>query len=79
MNGKTKLLITGGLANLGSWRTMFFSDKYDVFVLSKNITNKLIRLTNSYGAPKYKNSTKWYLVLNDLVKLAYEEKNNFKK
>ena len=32
------------------------------------------RLTNSYGAPKYIDSTKWYLVLNDLVKSAYENK-----
>lgn len=32
----------------------------------------ICRLTNSYGTPKYRESTKWYLVLNDLVKSAYE-------
>jgi UDP-glucose 4-epimerase len=31
-----------------------------------------VRLTNSYGAPKYIDSTKWYLVLNDLAKSAYD-------
>jgi UDP-glucose 4-epimerase len=33
-----------------------------------------IRLTNSYGAPKTKHFTKWYLVLNDLSKMAFEKK-----
>jgi UDP-glucose 4-epimerase len=195
MSGKNKLLITGGLGNLGSWLTEYFSHKFDVYVLSKNTLVELncsysiiqaditkindlklkldmefdycihtasyneffhnnyakkslevnafgtrnlievlkdtkiknfvylstfhvygsnsgvisegmelrpkndyssthlfaeyylkqfydvykfpftiLRLTNSYGAPKYKNSTKWYLVLNSLVKRAYEEK-----
>lgn len=195
MNGKIKLLITGGLGNLGSWLTNFFSNKYDLYVLSKNrsveldcqytliqaditdleelklklnlefdycihtasyneffhdnyakkaldintlgtrnlieilkntslknfiylstfhvygassglITEEtplnprndyasthlfaeyylkqfynthnfpstIFRLTNSYGAPKYKNSSKWYLLLNDLVKTACYEK-----
>ncbi|MDP8263003.1 MAG: NAD(P)-dependent oxidoreductase [Candidatus Ancaeobacter aquaticus] len=32
-----------------------------------------VRLTNCYGAPKHINSTKWYLVLNDLAKMAYEQ------
>jgi UDP-glucose 4-epimerase len=193
MSGKPKLLITGGLGNLGSWLSEYFSCKYDVHVLSKNIHNKLnckykllqadisnlenlklklniefdfcihtasynehfhenysekaievntigtrnlievlkdtkiknfiylstfhvygassglitedsklnpkndyasthlfaefylrqflhshdfksviFRLTNSYGAPKFINSTKWYLVLNDLAKSAYD-------
>ena len=193
MNGREKILITGGLGNLGSWLTIYFSDKYDVYVLSKNISTSLesnytliqaditdidelklklniefdycihtasyneyfhenypkeallinsfgtrnlievlknknfknfiyistfhvygtsygsvtentelnpandyasthlfaeyylkqfyktdkfpfviFRLTNSYGSPKSINSTKWYLVLNDLVKSAYE-------
>lgn len=192
MNGKEKVLITGGLGNLGSWLTTFFANKYDIYVLSKNVkitlpcnytviqadivdiedlrlklkyefkycihtasyneffndnyaksaleinalgTRNLIevlkrtkiknfiylstfhvygvhsghvtektnlspsndyasthlfaeyylkqfyktdqfpsvifRLTNSYGAPRYRESTKWYLVLNDLVKSAY--------
>lgn len=34
----------------------------------------ILRLTNSYGAPRQLNSTKWYLVLNDLAKMAYENK-----
>ena len=33
-----------------------------------------MRLTNSYGSPKYVDSTKWYLVLNDLVKTAFKQK-----
>jgi UDP-glucose 4-epimerase len=32
----------------------------------------IFRLTNSYGVPKDINSSKWYLVLNDLVKTAFE-------
>ena len=36
MIGKKKLLITGGLGNLGSWLTLYFSKKFDVYVLSKN-------------------------------------------
>ena len=195
MSGKNKLLITGGLGNLGSWLTEYFSQSFDVYVLSKNtlvelncsysviqaditeindlkskldiefdycihaasyneffdnnyakkslevnalgtrnlievlkstkirnfvylstfhvygfnsgvisedmelrpkndyssthlfaeyylkqfydvykFPSTILRLTNSYGAPKYKNSNKWYLVLNNLVKRAYEEK-----
>jgi len=194
MNGKGKILITGGLGNLGSWLTEYFSEKFDVYVLSRegkvklncnytlikaditeaedlelkletefeycihaasyneffndnyarkslninsfgtrnlieilrktNIKNfvyistfhiygresglisenldprpkndyslthlfaeyyvkmfhdvynfpfTILRLTNSYGAPKYRHSTKWYLVLNDLAKCAYEK------
>ena len=45
MNGKEKILITGGLGNLGSWLSIFFSDTYDVYVLSKNIS---ISLESSY-------------------------------
>jgi len=33
----------------------------------------IFRLTNSYGVPLTYNSTKWYLVLNDLVKTAFEQ------
>jgi len=32
----------------------------------------ILRLSNSYGAPKFYKSSKWYLVLNDLVKSVYE-------
>jgi UDP-glucose 4-epimerase len=41
MNGKPKILITGGLGNLGSWLSEYFSYKYDVYVLSKNVNNLL--------------------------------------
>jgi len=34
----------------------------------------ILRLTNSYGCPKEKGSSKWYLVLNDLAKTAVEKK-----
>jgi UDP-glucose 4-epimerase len=33
----------------------------------------IIRLTNSYGCPKDLDSSKWYLILNDLAKMAYIE------
>ncbi len=195
MSGKNKLLITGGLGNLGSWLTHYFSQSFDVYVLTKNVKEVLecsytviqadvseindlksklniefdycihtasyneyfhdnyaqnsleinalgtrnlievlkdtkirnfvylstfhvyglnsgvvtedselrpkndyasthlfaeyylkqfydqyqfpftiLRLTNSYGAPKYRKTSKWYLVLNNLVKSAYEKK-----
>ncbi len=41
MIGKPKILITGGLGNLGSWLSEYFSYDYDVYILSKNIKNKL--------------------------------------
>lgn len=34
----------------------------------------IIRLTNSYGCPKDIKSSKWYLVLNDFAKTAFEKK-----
>lgn len=34
----------------------------------------IIRLTNSYGCPKDLHSSKWYLVLNDLSKSAFHNK-----
>ena len=46
MSGKNKLLITGGLGNLGSWLTEYFSHKFDVYVLSKNT---LVELNCSYS------------------------------
>jgi len=41
MSGKEKLLITGGLGNLGSWLTDYFSEKFDLYVLSKSVKNNL--------------------------------------
>ncbi len=34
----------------------------------------ILRLTNSYGCPKDTDSSKWYLVLNDLARMAVQEK-----
>lgn len=33
----------------------------------------ILRLTNCYGAPRYLNSTKWYLALNDIARSAIEK------
>lgn len=33
----------------------------------------ILRLTNCYGAPLYPDSTKWYLVLNDMARSAIEK------
>ena len=41
MSGKEKLLITGGLGNLGSWLSEYLSPKYDLYILSKNVKNEL--------------------------------------
>ena len=54
--------------------THLFAEYYlKQFFNTHNFPFVTFRLTNSYGSPKYKNSTKWYLVLNDLVKSAYEK------
>ncbi len=49
----------------------------EYFVKQFNHTHKLpytiIRLTNSYGCPVDKNTSKWYLILNDLAKMAFEK------
>lgn len=37
-----------------------------------NIPFTIFRLSNSYGHPKLPNNSKWYLVLNDLCKQAFE-------
>jgi UDP-glucose 4-epimerase len=42
--------------------------------LNNKIPYTIVRLTNSYGCPKDYDSSKWYLVLNDLAKMAYEKK-----
>ena len=34
----------------------------------------IVRLTNSYGCPKDLDSSKWYLILNDLSKSAFDNK-----
>ncbi len=37
-----------------------------------NLPYIILRMTNSYACPLSSNSTKWYLVLNDLAKVAFE-------
>lgn len=55
--------------------THLFAEGY---VKKYGFTHKLpysiIRLTNSYGAPKDLDSSKWYLILNDLSKAAFERR-----
>lgn len=55
--------------------THLFAEYYvKQFASTHNLPYTILRLTNSYGAPTFKDTTKWYLVLNDLVKSAYENK-----
>ncbi|MDX2194834.1 MAG: NAD(P)-dependent oxidoreductase [Cytophagales bacterium] len=44
------------------------------FAYTHKLPYSIIRLTNSYGCPKDMNTSKWYLVLNDLAKSAFENK-----
>lgn len=43
------------------------------FGLTHGLPHTILRLTNSYGAPSSVLVEKWYLVLNDLVKMAFEK------
>ena len=53
--------------------THLFAEYYlKQFYNTDQFPSIICRLTNSYGAPKSLDSSKWYLVLNDLVKSAYE-------
>lgn len=54
--------------------THLFAEYYlKQFHITKNLEYVIFRLTNSYGSPMFKNSNKWYLVLNDLVNSAYKK------
>lgn len=44
------------------------------FYRTHDLPFTIFRLTNSYGCPKDLNSSKWYLILNDLSKTAFENK-----
>ena len=56
--------------------THLFAEYYvKQFGFTHNLKYTILRLTNSYGMPTFIDSDKWYLVLNDLVKSAYEHKN----
>jgi UDP-glucose 4-epimerase len=54
--------------------THFFAEEYvRQFHRTNQIPYSIFRLSNSYGCPVSKNTTKWYLVLNDLAKMAWEK------
>lgn len=54
--------------------THLFAEYYiKQFQFKHNLKYTILRLTNSYGVPTFVNTDKWYLVLNDLVKSAYEK------
>lgn len=56
--------------------THLFAEYYvKQFGFTHNLKYTIFRLTNSYGAPTFRNSDKWYLVLNDLVKSAFIDKS----
>lgn len=56
--------------------THLFAEYYiKQFADTVNLKYTILRLTNSYGCPTFKDTTKWYLVLNDLVKMAYEKRS----
>ena len=50
--------------------THYFAELY---IKQSNLPYLILRLTNSYGAPKDFLTSKWYLVLNDLAKMAFEK------
>lgn len=53
--------------------THLFAEYYvKQFGFTHNLKYTIIRLTNSFGAPTFVESDKWYLVLNDLVKSAFD-------
>ena len=55
--------------------THLFAEYYiKQFHYNYKIPYTIIRLSNSYGCPKDYNSSKWYLILNDLSKSAYKHK-----
>ena len=48
--------------------------EYFISMGLQDLKYSIVRLTNSYGCPKDFNSTKWYLILNDLSKSAFSKK-----
>lgn len=55
--------------------THLFAESYvKQFHATSGIPYLIIRLTNSYGCPKDPDSSKWYLILNDLARMAVQEK-----
>jgi nucleoside-diphosphate-sugar epimerase len=55
--------------------THLFAELYlQQFHRTHDLPHTIIRLTNSYGCPKDLNSSKWYLILNDLSRTAFQDK-----
>ena len=55
--------------------THLFAEYYvKQFHLTHQLPYTIIRLTNSYGCPIDTATSKWYLILNDLAKMAFEKK-----
>jgi nucleoside-diphosphate-sugar epimerase len=55
--------------------THLFAEYYvKQFNFTHHIPHTIFRLTNSYGSPKEISGTKWYLILNDLARMAVQEK-----
>lgn len=55
--------------------THLFAEGYvKEYHLNNKLPYSIVRLTNSYGCPKDYDSSKWYLVLNDLSRTALEKK-----
>lgn len=53
--------------------THLFAEYYaKQFAMAKSLPYTIIRLSNSYGCPLDKDSSKWYLILNDLAKMAFQ-------
>jgi UDP-glucose 4-epimerase len=48
--------------------------EYFISMGLQDLKYSIVRLTNSYGCPKDSKSSKWYLILNDLSKLAFYKK-----
>jgi len=54
--------------------THLFAEYYvKQFQLTHQLPYTIIRLTNSYGCPIDIATSKWYLILNDLAKMAFEK------
>ncbi len=52
----------------------YFAEKYvEQYHRQYHLPFSIIRLTNSYGAPLDIQSSKWYLILNDLSRMAFEK------
>jgi UDP-glucose 4-epimerase len=53
--------------------THLFAEYYvKQYGITHQLTYTILRLTNSYGSPMFRDTSKWYLVLNDLAKNIYE-------